>query len=90
MPFKVIFSTGNNEIGSRECETKTEAVAYAKARHSFQLEATSAIVVDDDSSEIVFTAGQAKASNAPRPQMAVESMSQNRPRDTDQLGNLNP
>lgn len=35
MLFKVIFSTGNNEIGSRECETKTEAVAYAKARHSF-------------------------------------------------------
>ena len=32
MPFKVIFLKGNNEIDSRKCETKTEAVAYAEAR----------------------------------------------------------
>jgi hypothetical protein len=67
MPFKVIFVKGNNEIDSRKCETKTEAVAYAKARQSFQSEATSAIIVDDDSNEIVFTTGQAKESDAPRP-----------------------
>jgi len=67
MPFKVIFLKGNNEIDSRKCETKTEAVAYANARQSFQPETVSAIIVDDDSNEIVFTTGQARESNAPGP-----------------------
>ena len=67
MPFKVIFLKGNNEVDSRKCETKTEAVAYANARQSFHPETVSAIIVDDDSNEIVFTTGQAKESNAPRP-----------------------
>jgi hypothetical protein len=30
MPFKVILLKGNKEIGSRKCETRTEAVAYVK------------------------------------------------------------
>ena len=60
MPFKVIFLKGNDEVNSRKCDAKTEAVAYAEARRSFQPETVSAIIVDDDSKEIVFTAGQAK------------------------------
>ena len=67
MPFKVIFLKGNNEVDLRKCETKTEAVAYANARQSFHPETVSAIIVDDDSNEIVFTTGQAKELNAPRP-----------------------
>jgi hypothetical protein len=67
MPFKVIFLKGNNEVDSRNCDTKTEAVAYAETWRSLQSERISAIVVDDDSNEIVFTAGQAKESNALRP-----------------------
>jgi hypothetical protein len=67
MPFKVIFLKENNEVDSRKCETKTEAVAYAEARRSFHPETVSAIIVDDDSNEIVFTTGQAKESNASRP-----------------------
>ncbi len=67
MPFKVIFLKGNNEVDSRKCETKTEAVAYAEARRSFQRETVSAIIVDDVSNEIVFTAGQAKERDARRP-----------------------
>jgi hypothetical protein len=67
MPFKVIFMKGNNEVDSRKCETKTEAVAYANARRSFPSESVSAIIVDDESNEIVFTAGLAKESDAPRP-----------------------
>jgi hypothetical protein len=67
MPFKVIFLKGNNEIDTRKCETKTEAVAYAEARQSFPPAAVSAIIVDDDSNEIVFTTGQAKEPDAPRP-----------------------
>ena len=66
MPFKVIFLKGNNEVDSRNCDTKTEAVAYAETWRSLQSERISAIVVDDDSNEIVFTAGQAKESNALR------------------------
>jgi hypothetical protein len=67
MPFKVIFLKGNKEVDTRKCETKTEAVAYAEARRSFHPETVSAIIVDDDSNEIVFTAGQEKESNAPTP-----------------------
>jgi hypothetical protein len=67
MPFKVIFLKGNNEVDSRKCETKTEAVAYANARQSFAPETVSAIIVDDDSNEIVFTTGHAKESNVPTP-----------------------
>jgi hypothetical protein len=67
MPFKVIFLKGNNEVDTRRCETKTEAVAYAEARRSFQPETVSAIIVDDDSNEIVFTTGQAKEPAALRP-----------------------
>jgi hypothetical protein len=67
MPFKVIFLKGNNEVDTRSCETKTEAVAYARARQSFPAEAVSAIIVDVDSNEIVFTTQRAKESNAPRP-----------------------
>jgi hypothetical protein len=67
MPFKVIFLKGNNEVDSRKCETKTEAVAYANVRPSLAPETVSAIIVDDDSNEIVFTTGQAKESNAPTP-----------------------
>lgn len=67
MPFKVIFLKGNNEVDSRRCETKTEAVAYANARQSLPTESVSAIIVDDESNEIVFTTYQVKESDAARP-----------------------
>ena len=67
MPFQVIFLKGNNEIDSRKCETKTEAIGYAEARRRLRPEAIFAIVVDDDSNEIVFTAGAAKELNTLRP-----------------------
>jgi hypothetical protein len=63
----VIFLKGNKEVDTRKCETKTEAVAYAEARQSFHPKTVSAIIVDDDNNEIVFTAGQAKESDGPRP-----------------------
>ena len=65
MPFKIILLRGNNEIGSRECETKAEALAYAEARQSLQPEGTSVIIVDDNH-QIVFTSPPAKDSHAPR------------------------
>ena len=64
MPFEVILFRKNETIGSRKCETKTEADAYAKARQS---DTISVIIVDDDSNEIVFTTEQAKESNAQLP-----------------------
>jgi hypothetical protein len=64
MPFTVVFLNRNDKVDTRECETETEAVAYAKARQSFQFEATSVIVIDGDTQEIVFT-GQATESKCP-------------------------
>ncbi len=66
MPYKVILLKKDIEIGSRECETRTEAFAYAEARRSFQPDGTAVIVVDDNH-QIVFTTPPAKESNAPRP-----------------------
>jgi hypothetical protein len=66
VPYKVILFKKDIEIGSRECETRTEALAYAEARQSFQPDRTSVIVIDDDH-QIVFTTPPAKDSNAPRP-----------------------
>jgi hypothetical protein len=65
MPFTVVFLNGSNKLDSRKCETKTEAVAYAEARQSFQPETNSAIIVDDND-EIVFTTEQAKESDPTR------------------------
>ena len=64
LPFTVIFLNGDNKVDSRGCETKTEAVAYAMARQSLQSGATSIIIVDDVTKEIVFTE-QAKESECP-------------------------
>jgi hypothetical protein len=63
VPYQVILLKKDKQIGSRECETKTEALAYAEARKSLQPDETSVIVVDD-THEIVFTASPAKESNA--------------------------
>ncbi len=46
MPFKIILLKGNKEIGSRKCETRTEAVAYVEGWQSFRRETISAIIVD--------------------------------------------
>lgn len=67
MPFRVILLKENKELGSRKCETKAEAVAYAKVWQSLQSVTVSAMVVDDDNNEIVFPTGQAKESNASGP-----------------------
>ncbi len=54
MPFKVIFFERDIEIGASVWETRAKALAYAKtpAPHT---EATSVVVVDDDTNEIVFS-----------------------------------
>jgi hypothetical protein len=54
MPFRVILFEKNREIGSKVWETKAEAIAHAKMT-PLQFEAISAIVVDNDTNEIVFT-----------------------------------
>ena len=50
----------------RKCETKAEAVAYAKVWQSLQSVTVSAMVVDDDNNEIVFPTGQAKELRTPQ------------------------
>ena len=83
MPFKVIFLKGKKEVETRKCETKTEAVAYANARQSVPLETVSAIIVDDDSNEIVFTSGQAREFRRAEAlkACAASSLCEGRPRD---------
>jgi hypothetical protein len=66
VPYKVILLKKDREIGSRECETRTEALAYAEARQSFQPDGTAVIIVDHNQ-QIVFTTSPAKDSNAVRP-----------------------
>jgi hypothetical protein len=69
MPFRVILLKENNELGSRKCETRTEAVAYAKVWQSLRSVTVSAIIVDDDNNEVLFTERTAegiKPSGRPR------------------------
>jgi hypothetical protein len=66
MPYRVILLKGNEEIGSKTCETRTEAAAYVRGWQSFRRETISAIIVDEDSSEIVLPTEQANDSSAPR------------------------
>jgi pyrimidine operon attenuation protein/uracil phosphoribosyltransferase len=54
MPFKVIFFRQDTKIGSKVWKTKTEAVAHTE-RTPLEIEATSVIIVDDDTNEIVFS-----------------------------------
>jgi hypothetical protein len=65
VPFRVIILQKNKEIGSRECETKAEALGYAQARQSFQSDGIAVIVVDENH-QTVFTTEPAKDSNPPR------------------------
>jgi hypothetical protein len=73
VPYKVILLKKDKQIGSRECETRTEALAYAEARRSFQPDETS-VIVTDHNHEIVFTASPAKESDATRPGEKVERL----------------
>jgi hypothetical protein len=71
MLYKVIFFKEQTQIGSRAWATKTEAITHAK-EPLFESEATSVIIVNDDTNEIVFS-GQVKEVKRPPDLQATRS-----------------